>query len=195
MRYFKIRDGLFGAGVGVVFIAIFYLGDQLFGLPFFPFDLFDWLARILPGNLVTLGIDAVVDFIRLFNIGDSTSDTAKLIEQLMALALFVLLWAVVGWVVSIISQRSQLSPQQAGTAVAAVLAGGAIAISYSLGSLQGFAGFAWLAILLVGAGWVLGQVRIYIPNRYGMKQPKWITHIEAIEGEGPGYHTVSQTIT
>jgi hypothetical protein len=29
MRYFKIRDGLFGAGVGVVLIAIFYLGDQL----------------------------------------------------------------------------------------------------------------------------------------------------------------------
>lgn len=30
-------------------------------------------------------------------------------------------------------------------------------------------------------------LRIYIPNRYGMKQPKWITRIEAIEGEGPGY--------
>ncbi|RMF26806.1 MAG: molybdopterin-binding oxidoreductase, partial [Chloroflexi bacterium] len=30
-------------------------------------------------------------------------------------------------------------------------------------------------------------LRIYIPNRYGMKQPKWITRIEAIDREGPGY--------
>jgi DMSO/TMAO reductase YedYZ molybdopterin-dependent catalytic subunit len=30
-------------------------------------------------------------------------------------------------------------------------------------------------------------LRIYIPNRYGMKQPKWIARIEAIDHEGPGY--------
>lgn len=30
-------------------------------------------------------------------------------------------------------------------------------------------------------------LRIYIPNRYGMKQPKWIESIEAIDHHGPGY--------
>jgi hypothetical protein len=30
-------------------------------------------------------------------------------------------------------------------------------------------------------------LRIYIPNRYGMKQPKWITHIEAIGDKVTGY--------
>jgi hypothetical protein len=30
-------------------------------------------------------------------------------------------------------------------------------------------------------------LRIYIPNRYGMKQPKWITRMEAIGAEGSGY--------
>jgi hypothetical protein len=30
-------------------------------------------------------------------------------------------------------------------------------------------------------------LRIYIPNRYGMKQPKWITHMEVIRGEGKGF--------
>lgn len=30
-------------------------------------------------------------------------------------------------------------------------------------------------------------LRVYIPNRYGMKQPKWIMRIEAIEHERPGY--------
>ena len=30
-------------------------------------------------------------------------------------------------------------------------------------------------------------LRLYIPNRYGMKQPKWITHMEVIAGNGSGY--------
>ena len=30
-------------------------------------------------------------------------------------------------------------------------------------------------------------LRIYIPNRYGMKQPKWITRIEATNKAVPGY--------
>jgi DMSO/TMAO reductase YedYZ molybdopterin-dependent catalytic subunit len=33
-------------------------------------------------------------------------------------------------------------------------------------------------------------LRIYIPNRYGMKQPKWITKITAIDEEGAGYWVV-----
>lgn len=88
MYRFKLRGGIIGGGVGVVLVALFYLGQQLFRLPFLPFDLFDWLARVLPGDLVTLGIDTIVNFILAFNIGESTSETAKLIEQ--ALALFVL---------------------------------------------------------------------------------------------------------
>jgi DMSO/TMAO reductase YedYZ molybdopterin-dependent catalytic subunit len=30
-------------------------------------------------------------------------------------------------------------------------------------------------------------LRIYIPNRFGMKQPKWIIRMKAIAGEGSGY--------
>ncbi|NTU83768.1 MAG: molybdopterin-dependent oxidoreductase [Chloroflexales bacterium] len=40
------------------------------------------------------------------------------------------------------------------------------------------------ATLPVAHGYPL---RIYIPNRYGMKQPKWITHVEAVGQPGPGY--------
>jgi DMSO/TMAO reductase YedYZ molybdopterin-dependent catalytic subunit len=30
-------------------------------------------------------------------------------------------------------------------------------------------------------------LRIYIPNRHGMKQPKWIDHLKVLAAEGPGY--------
>ena len=33
-------------------------------------------------------------------------------------------------------------------------------------------------------------LRIYVPNRYGMKQPKWIVAIEAIQRDPPGYWVV-----
>ena len=89
-RHKLLRGALIGGGVGMVLTAFFYLGDQLLRLPFFPFNLFDWLARALPGDVVTLGIDTIVDGILLLNIGESTSETAKVIEQLMALLLFVL---------------------------------------------------------------------------------------------------------
>ena len=30
-------------------------------------------------------------------------------------------------------------------------------------------------------------LRIYIPNHFGMKQPKWITHMQAVDQKIPGY--------
>jgi len=33
----------------------------------------------------------------------------------------------------------------------------------------------------------LDDLRIYIPNLYGMKQPKWIESIEATDQSEPGY--------
>ncbi|GIV81460.1 MAG: hypothetical protein KatS3mg051_0814 [Anaerolineae bacterium] len=48
--------------------------------------------------------------------------------------------------------------------------------------------YAWDGIpLLHEHGYPL---RLYIPDRYGMKQPKWITEIEAIAGDEDGYWVV-----
>ena len=70
-------------------IGIMYLFDNLFGLPFVPFALFDWIARVLPGPLVTFGIDLMIDGIRLG--GFSVADVAKTAEQIMAVSLFLFL--------------------------------------------------------------------------------------------------------
>ncbi len=77
-----------------VLTALFYLADQAAGLPFVPFDLFDFGSRLLPGPLLTFGIDRMVDIITAFNLGE-TSAAAKNAEQLMALAAFVGLGVVV----------------------------------------------------------------------------------------------------
>lgn len=78
---------LTGAVVGGLFIApliaIYYLTAQLIGTAFPPFDVFDWVGRVLPGPLVTFGIDSIVSVINIFNLGE-TSSTAKMAEQILA---------------------------------------------------------------------------------------------------------------
>ena len=80
---------LVGALLTIPLIVLFFLGDAALGLPLAPFDLFEWLTRVLPGPLVTFGIDLMVDALRL--IGLNVADTAKTAEQIMALGLFFVL--------------------------------------------------------------------------------------------------------
>jgi DMSO/TMAO reductase YedYZ molybdopterin-dependent catalytic subunit len=75
--------------------ALFYAGWKLAGLPFVPFDLFDWINRMLPGAVVTAGIDLLVKIIRALNLG-STDATAKLAEQMVGVAGFLIAGAVAG---------------------------------------------------------------------------------------------------
>ena len=67
-------------------IAMMYAAQKWVNLSFAPFDLFDWIARLLPGPVVTFGIDRMVDALLLF--GASVSGTAKTAEQSMAVGLF-----------------------------------------------------------------------------------------------------------
>ena len=75
-----------GALLTAPLVGLIYLADKLLDLPFVPFAFFDWLARILPGPLVTFGIDLMIDGLRLA--GFSVAAAAKTGEQLGAILLF-----------------------------------------------------------------------------------------------------------
>jgi len=66
-------------------ISIFYLAWMAAGLPFVPFDIFDWMTRRLPGPVLAFGIGAMVTVIRWLNIGP-TAAAAKTAEDVMAIA-------------------------------------------------------------------------------------------------------------
>lgn len=90
MRWF--RRFVWGALVGLLLsaplAAILYAGHTLAGFSFVPFSLFDWTTRLLPGPVVTFGIERMVRTIRGLNLG-ATSSTAKAAEQTMAIAGFL----------------------------------------------------------------------------------------------------------
>ena len=84
MQRLGIATGaLVGALLTAPLIALMYLGRELAGLPFVPFDLFDWATRVLPGWLVTFGIDLMIDTMLLMGI--SVPDAAKAAERLISL--------------------------------------------------------------------------------------------------------------
>ncbi|MEJ2549832.1 MAG: molybdopterin-dependent oxidoreductase [Anaerolineales bacterium] len=84
---------LHGALVGLLFtvplISLFYLANQVVGLPYVPFDLFEWLSRILPGDLVVFGIDTMVKILTFFSL--SVREASKPAEILMALGQFTVI--------------------------------------------------------------------------------------------------------
>ena len=89
-----LLGALVGALLTVALTSILFLADQAAGLPFIPFDVFDFVSRQLPGPLLTFGIDTMVEMIIAFDMGE-TSVAAKTAEQLMGLGAFLALGAVV----------------------------------------------------------------------------------------------------
>jgi DMSO/TMAO reductase YedYZ molybdopterin-dependent catalytic subunit len=90
---------LIGALVGLLLslplIAIFYLAFELAGTPFVPFDVFDWVARILPGALIEFVISTMVSLITTFNLGE-TSSAAKTAEHIQAVGGLVITGIIAG---------------------------------------------------------------------------------------------------
>jgi len=94
----KIRLLALGAGVGglltAALSAVFYLANQLLGLPFVPYDLFNWVTRLMPGSLVTFGIDTMIN--TLLFLGINVANSAKTAERATAVLQFLVIGAVVG---------------------------------------------------------------------------------------------------
>lgn len=73
---------------GAALTAVLYLADQIADLSFAPYILFDWVATILPGDVITKVIDTMVEVIERGDLGE-TSSTAKTIEHISGIGLFL----------------------------------------------------------------------------------------------------------
>jgi Oxidoreductase molybdopterin binding domain len=88
--------GLFvTAMVTAALIAVLYFGWTVIGLPFAPFDIFDWLTRVLPGSVIGAGIHTMVAVISGLHFGP-TANTAKAAEQAMGIVGLLLTGLVAG---------------------------------------------------------------------------------------------------
>ena len=69
-----LGTGLFVAAmVTAALMGILYFGWTVIGLPFAPFDVFDWLTRVLPGLVIAFGINSMVTVIGKLHIGPTAT--------------------------------------------------------------------------------------------------------------------------
>lgn len=144
-------------------VAVLYLGDVVAGLPFLPFDLFDWITRVMPGPLVTFGIDLMIDTLLLLNI--NVADTAKTAEQIMAIIMFVVLGAVTGAIFFSFLTWRKITPEPfAGLVMGALFGLPLVAISLTItqSNVSPFFQALWLGLLFVGWGLLLGWTYRYL---------------------------------
>jgi DMSO/TMAO reductase YedYZ molybdopterin-dependent catalytic subunit len=87
MKTKKILSGAaLGGLVTAPLISLLYLTYRLIDLAFPPFAVFNTMSRLLPGPVITFGIDAMISGLRL--LGLNVAGTAKTAEQIMAVIMF-----------------------------------------------------------------------------------------------------------
>ena len=163
---------LCGALLAAPLIAVMYLADKLVGLPFIPFDLFDWITRVLPGPVVTFGIDMMIDTMRL--LGLSVAATAKTAEKVAGILQFFLMGLVAGALFfEVVRLRGVRPDLPTGLVVGALVGLPMIAISIAIGgsTVQPILVVLWLLVLFLAWGAALREVYVRLNPVEGLMEP------------------------
>jgi DMSO/TMAO reductase YedYZ molybdopterin-dependent catalytic subunit len=133
-------------------VAVLALGTEAASLPFVPYDVFEWVTRLLPGPIVTIGIDAIVALITTLHLG-ATSVAAKSAEQGLAVGLFVATGSLLGAIAT--RARSTTTSLLAAAACCVAWLTIALASEIALGRTDP-EGIAWVVALMFAWGIFLG---------------------------------------
>jgi len=174
--------GSTGALVGGLFtlaaISLFFLGQGVAGLPFVPFDTFDWLVRVLPGSLVTTSIDAMVSAIRSLGI-EEISGTAKLLEQAVAVGVTLLAGAVLGALAFRVMSRLErpgrgpVRPMALGAGLGLLAGIAAVLVSFDVNrtaTAGPVASAFWILAVSLGWGLALGWAHGWLSAAQGVSE-------------------------
>ncbi|NDJ53625.1 MAG: molybdopterin-dependent oxidoreductase [Chloroflexi bacterium] len=146
-----LLGALVGLLAGAAISGIFWFAFHLLGLAFVPFDIFDAMARVLPGPVITFGIDTMVNMLILLNF--DVAETAKTAEHLMAVGAFLATLTVAGGLLFLVFGRTEQEQESSNTGllVGAVMgvALALITINFNVGS---------TAPVFLSAAWILAGV-------------------------------------
>jgi len=156
-----VKKIAFGALVSLLLTAaltaVHFLAAQLVGTSFLPYDFFNWMTRILPGNLITFGIDTMIE--TMLALGLSVVDLAKTAERASAVLQFVSIVALLGAVIFVVWDRIKpRRPPIAGLIVGAIVGLPLLTISRSVAQLDisPLLNGLWLLASFLVWGWFFG---------------------------------------
>ena len=151
-----------GAAAGVMvtapLMALFYLANKLLELPFPPYDLFDWITRVLPGPLVTFGLDLFIDGMIL--VGLDVADTAKTAELGIALLQFFGMGVALITLVAIVAPILTLDLRRVALVTGIIIGLGLASISLAIGgsTLPALVSIVWIMGVYAAWGYAAGVV-------------------------------------
>lgn len=165
MRSFRspgLSAGILAAAfLTICLIAVLYAAWKVAGLPFVPYEVFDWQARVLPGSVIEFGIGTMVTIIRALKLGP-TSTTAKVGEQTMAILGFLFAGVVAGAILFLlVRSRHGRGAVAQGVVLGAIAAVASILVNRVLAapsSSSPAAGAAWILAAFLAWGGGLGRV-------------------------------------
>lgn len=149
---------LVGGVIGVMLVALLYLGNQAFGLPFVPYDFWNWQARVVPGNALSLLASSPGTYLaRALDVPESAWGEAS--ERIVALLISVLVPALGGLGVAWLRQRTERAGRLLGAAAGGLLFAAVAAMELYLRiSLSPVIALLWLALTFLGWGFSVGLV-------------------------------------
>ena len=164
MRKLGIGYGaLAGALLTAPLIALLYLAHKLVSLPYLPFDFFDWMTRLLPGAMVTFGIDMMIDTIRLFGVG--VAGTARTAERVIAVLQIFLMGVAGGIIFFAVFRLRDTRPDVISGLAAGTLAGLpmiAISIAIEGSTVQPILVVLWLSVVFLAWGVALREIYLRV---------------------------------
>ncbi len=176
-----------------------YLADKLGGLPFTPFALFDWIARVLPGVAVTFGIDMMIEGLRLF--GMSVAASAKTAEQIVAVLLFFVIGVALSAAFLCVMKIREAGPRPAaGLALGLIFGIPMVAVSLPMGQSTVDPVLTAVVLAVLFLLWGLGFMPMYdklllsadgLPTEDRIRWAKSINRRQFLVGVGAATATVT----
>ena len=179
--------------------GLLYLADKLGGLPFTPFALFDWIARVLPGVAVTFGIDMMIEGLRFF--GMSVAASAKTAEQIVAVLLFFVIGVVLSTAFLCVMKIREAGPRPAaGLALGLIFGIPMVAVSLPMGQSTVDPVLTAVVLAVLFLLWGLGFMPMYdklllsadgLPTEDKIRWAKSINRRQFLVGVGAATATVT----
>ena len=179
--------------------GLLYLADKLGGLPFTPFALFDWIARVLPGVAVTFGIDMMIEGLRLF--GMSVAASAKTAEQIVAVLLFFVIGVALSTAFLCVMKIREAGPRPAaGLALGLIFGIPMVAVSLPMGQSTVDPVLTAVVLAVLFLLWGLGFMPMYdklllsadgLPTEDRIRWAKSINRRQFLVGVGAATATVT----
>lgn len=148
----QVRTGALAGGMLMAaLLGAMYPLFILFKLPFVPFDVFAWLVRSLPGNLIVAALEAMVAVLHALRLPLDTA--GKVAEFMMAIGFYIALGAAVGAGVYAFVRRRQDMDNPAAGIVAGLLLAAPVVLLVGLEPTAPARLFDPLYLMLAFGGW------------------------------------------